>query len=603
MSQDLLWRRLILLLAALSAVALVAACGSGDDEDGGTTSQPVASVPTPAPVQFPDANLTSPATPAPSTSEPAPSSSGDAMMGEKGPKTTRVVLGLIPPSALTNAPRFMGSTSAFQLKPMYEYLMDTHPETRQLIPGLAKSWEVEPNGAGLRFLLEEGISFHDVDGNEAGVMTADDVVWTREDLIHETSTSSIRSLMRKAEVEVVSDHEIVFRWEQPDADALDFIANQVGGMEISSRADLNSFPEDDKDNRVSRPVNGTGPYTFVSRAQDQNIIYKKLPSPHWRLDADFEEIEVRWITENSTRLAGLLNNEIHITNIPFDQEPSAIGRGYKVITGRVNTMRTFFQMQGVYLNDPNDASAGYKFPDTPLLNKNVRAALNRAIDRDALNEAFFFNLGQKMHAIHVAETHGAFNQRWKDEFDEKYGYDPAAARTLLRQAGYDSNNPVETNMFVLDMQQYSGGPDVIESVASMWADVGVKVNLRTVDRATRLNRGRALDYNNHITLGVLIAPPILALRLGHHTSPPRGGGAEDFVVEEVFEKARRSLDLTVQNQFIQEATDRIYDEYMAMPLFWVPVHAVVNPDVVDDWVFPGTVSGTWTHFWNIRGTR
>ena len=77
-----------------------------------------------------------------------------------------------------------------------------------------------------------------------------------------------------------------------------------------------------------------------------------------------------------------------------------------------------------------------------------------------------------MHAIHVAETHGAFNQRWKDEFDEKYGYDPAAARSLLREAGYDSNNPVETNMFILEMTQYSGGPDVIESVAQMWSDVG-----------------------------------------------------------------------------------------------------------------------------------
>ena len=208
-----------------------------------------------------------------------------------------------------------------------------------------------------------------------------------------------------------------------------------------------------------------------------------------------------------------------------------------------------------------------------------------------------------MHAIHVAETHGAFNQRWKDEFDEKYGYDPAAARSLLREAGYDSNNPVETNMFILEMTQYSGGPDVIESVAQMWSDVGVKVNLLTVDRAQRLNRGRALDYDNHVTLGVLIAPPILALRLGHHTSPPRGGGAEDFVVEEVFEKARRSLDLTVQNQFIQTATNRIYDEYLSMPLFWVPVHATVNPEVVDDWIFPGTVSGSWTHFWNIRGTR
>ena len=598
MSSTGLYKRLALLFAALAAAAFLVGCDSGVEDDG-ETSDPVATVPTPAPVQFPDANLTSPATPAPAVA-PTPSSSGDAVVGDKGPKTTRVVLGLIPPSALTNAPRNMGSTSAFQLKPMYEYLMDTHPETRQLIPGLAKSWEVEPNGAGLRFFLEEDIPFHDVDGNEAGVMVADDVAWTREDLIAEDSTSSIRALMRNAEVEIVNDHEMVFRWEKPDADALDFIANQVGGMEISSRADANTL---DIGTLIERPVNGTGPYTFVSRAQEQNVVYGKLPSQHWRLNADFEEVEIRWLSESSTRLAALLAGEVHITNIPFDQEPAAFDRGMKVITGKVNTMRTFFQMQGVYLNDPNDASAGYKFPDTPLLKKNVRAALNRAIDRDALNEAFFFNLGQKMHAIHVASTHGAFSERWKNEFGEKYGYDPAAARNLLRDAGYDSNNPVETNMFVLNVQQYSGGEDVIESVAQMWSDVGVKVNLRTVDRAQRLARGRALDYDNHITLGVLIAPPILALRLGHHTSPPRGGGAEDFVVEEVFEKARRSLDLTVQNQFIQAATNRIYDEYLAMPLFWVPVHAVVNPDVVEDWVFPGTVSGTWTHFWNIRGTR
>ena len=140
MSQGLLWRRVLLVFAALTAAALFVACGGDDGDDaGGSTANPVAAVPTPAPVQFPDANLTSPATPAPAAADPAPSS-GDAMMDDGGPKTTRVVLGLIPPSALTNAPRFMGSTSAFQLKPMYEYLMDTHPETRALIPGLAESW-------------------------------------------------------------------------------------------------------------------------------------------------------------------------------------------------------------------------------------------------------------------------------------------------------------------------------------------------------------------------------------------------------------------------------------------------------------------------------
>jgi ABC-type transport system substrate-binding protein len=483
---------------------------------------------------------------------------------------------------------------------MYEYLMDTHPETRQLIPGLAKSWEVEPNGAGLRFFLEEGVAFHDTDGNETGVMTADDVAWTREDIVAEDSTNSIRGLMRAAEVEIVNDHEIVFRWEKPDADALDFIGNQVGGMEINSRADADTL---DVGVLKDRPINGTGPYTFVSRAQEQDVVYRKLPSPHWRLDADFEEVQVRWIPESSTRLAALLAREIHITNVPFEQEPTALNDGMKIVTGKVNTMRTYFGMQGAYLNDPSDPNSGYKFPDTPLLNKNVRGALNRAIDRDALNEAFFFSLGQKMHAIHVAETHGAYSERWKNEFEDRYGYNPTAARNMLREAGYDSNNPVETNLFVIGVTQYSGSEDVIESVAQMWSDVGVKVNLLTWDNAQRSARSRALDLNNHITLSVLIAPPILALRLNHHTSPPRGGGVEDWVVEEVFEKARRSLDLNVQNQWMQEATNRIYDEYMSIPLFWVPVHATVDPEVVEDWVFPGTVSGTWTHFWNIRGTR
>ena len=599
MSQHLLWKRLFLVFAALTAAALLAACGSGDEEAGGTTAEPVAAVPTPAPVQFPDANLTSPATPAPAASNTAPSGSSDAMM-DKGPKTTRVVLGLIPARALSNSLRNLGSTSAFQLKPMYEYLMDTHPETRQLIPGLAKSWEVEPNGAGLRFFLEEGVAFHDTDGNETGVMTADDVAWTREDIVAEDSTNSIRGLMRAAEVEIVNDHEIVFRWEKPDADALDFIGNQVGGMEINSRADADTL---DVGVLKDRPINGTGPYTFVSRAQEQDVVYRKLSSPHWRLDADFEEVQVRWIPESSTRLAALLAREIHITNVPFEQEPTALNDGMKIVTGKVNTMRTYFGMQGAYLNDPSDPNSGYKFPDTPLLNKNVRGALNRAIDRDALNEAFFFSLGQKMHAIHVAETHGAYSERWKNEFEDRYGYNPTAARNMLREAGYDSNNPVETNLFVIGVTQYSGSEDVIESVAQMWSDVGVKVNLLTWDNAQRSARSRALDLNNHITLSVLIAPPILALRLNHHTSPPRGGGVEDWVVEEVFEKARRSLDLNVQNQWMQEATNRIYDEYMSIPLFWVPVHATVDPEVVEDWVFPGTVSGTWTHFWNIRGTR
>ena len=580
-------KRILVLVAALAAVAVLAACSSDGDD-----AAPAATVPTVSPVQGLTGNLTVPATAVPAA--PAPT---QAPVTASEPKTERVVLGLQPPGLISNSFRFIGSTSAFQLKPMYEYLMDTDPNTRALIPGLAKSWQVEPSGSALRFFLEENIPFN---GGQGGTMTADDVVWTWEDLVAEESTASIRGLMRLATIDVINDYELVISWERPDADSLDFIGNQVGGMEVSSRADADTL---DVPILKDRPIAGTGPYVFVSRSQDQNIVYRKADTPHWRLHGDFEEIEFRWLPEASTRMAALLAGETHITNVGFDQEQVALNAGMKIVTGKVNTMRTFFQMQGVYLKDAKDPSSGYLHPDTPLLNHNVRKALNKAINRDALNEAFFFNLGQTMFAIHVAETHGAWNQRWKTEFPEQYGFDPAAARSLLAEAGYNTNNPLETNLFILNVTQYSGGPDVIEAVGGMWRDIGVKANLLTVDTAARRAQSRNLQLKNNITLGVLIAPPILAIRLGHHTSPPRGGGAEDFIVEEVFEKARRSLDLKIQNDFLREATDRIYDQHLAMPLFWVPVHAMVNPEVVEDWIFPGTVSGTWTHTWNIIGTR
>jgi peptide/nickel transport system substrate-binding protein len=582
-------KRILLLVGLMALIAVFAAC-SGDDDD--TTTAPPAAVPTSAPVQGLTGNLTTPDATA------APAATAMPVMATV-PKTKRVVLGLIPPAVLSNSFIGIGSTSAFQLKPMYEYLMDTDPNTRQLIPGLAKSWSIEPGGAGLRFFLEENVPFHDSDGNEAGFMTADDVAWTREDIIVEDSSNSIRALMRSAEVTIVNDHEIVFQWEQPDADALDFIGNQVGGMEISSRADAATL-----DIPIQRrPINGTGPYVFTSRSQDQNIVFTKIQGEHWRIPGDFEEIEMRWLSESSTRLAALLAGETHITLIPFDSEERALSDGMKVVTGKVNTMRTYMQFNGVYLKDAKDPSSGYMYPDSPLMDKKVRQALNKAIDRDAINTAFFFDLATKMTAIHVAESHGAFNPRWNTEFEAKYGYDPAAAKALLAEAGYNANNPLKHNTFVLDVTQYSGGPDVVESIAGYWSEIGVDVNLVTMDRAQRSALQRGLELDNHSALGVLIAPPILALRLGHHTSSPRGGGAESYTVEASFEKARRTLDLVEQNKFLQASTDDIYDSFMAIPLYWVPVHAVVNPDVVEDWIFPGTVSGTWTHFWNIIGTR
>jgi len=42
---------------------------------------------------------------------------------------------------------------------------------------------------------------------------------------------------------------------------------------------------------------------------------------------------------------------------------------------------------------------------------------------------------------------------------------------------------------------------------------------------------------------------------------------------------------------------------MDVPLFWLPAEATVNPNIIADWTFPGSISGTWTHTHLIKAAR
>ncbi|MSQ09475.1 MAG: hypothetical protein EXR52_00495 [Dehalococcoidia bacterium] len=40
-----------------------------------------------------------------------------------------------------------------------------------------------------------------------------------------------------------------------------------------------------------------------------------------------------------------------------------------------------------------------------------------------------------------------------------------------------------------------------------------------------------------------------------------------------------------------------------MPLFWLPVEAVVDAKIVSEWVFLGSLTGSWSHVQNIKAAR
>ena len=307
-----------LIVLLIAAMLMAVACGGDDDDDdGGSTSGTTSTTTT---TTTTDTSTTAAAAP---TAEPAMTAEEPAAMME--PVVDRVVTAFEAPSTEGNETRHIGQTTVWQMKPMYEYLIDSDPITDEMIPGLATEWATEegPEGPQVRFHLREGVQFHD----DWGEFTAADVLHTMWNHQREGGLHGELVYFQDVTYETIAenDYEVVFKLSRPDSNFFAQISRLQGGVEIISKAhhDAEGDPvvigED-------APIAGTGSYQYLERAQGQNIVFERTPD-HWRFTPDFPELEIKFINEASTRLAALFNDEVHLTNLPEDNLQQAVADG------------------------------------------------------------------------------------------------------------------------------------------------------------------------------------------------------------------------------------------------------------------------------------
>jgi len=581
----------LLLIAVLAVVTamLAIACSSGDDDVDSGSAAPATSVPAAAAAAAPAAAPTSaPAAPAAATAVPA------AME----PLIKRVVTAFEAPSLEGNETRHIGQTTMWQMKPIYEYLIDMDPVTGEMLPGLALEWAVE-DGPQVRFKLREGIQFQ----KGWGEFTAADVVFTlknhqREDSLHGEVVYFINVT---PEAIAVNDHEVIIKLSQNNSNFFAQTARHQGGMEIISKKHLESAG-DPVTLGQDEPIAGTGSYQYLERAQSQNIVFERTPD-HWRITPDFQELEIKFINEASTRQAGLLTEEIHITNLPEDQLVEAVKAGYKVATGNVTALRAFAQFRGQYELESHATSNGYQDNGSPFLDVRVRQALNQAINRDEVNTAFFGGKGSLMQVNHLNPGRLGWSPRWETEFESKYGFDTNAAKALLEEAGYNSGNPLEIDVQVAPISRYASADDIMEVLAGYWRDIGVTVNQYTQDNAIRRAKGRAFEYTREIAMGGTSSNITIGPKVYNTSFPPRGGGVEIIESSKIMGEFIQTLDPVKADALARRMGDIFFDEFIGVPLFWLPAEAVINPKFVSDWVWPGAITGTWTHMENIKAVK
>jgi peptide/nickel transport system substrate-binding protein len=301
------------------------------------------------------------------------------------------------------------------------------------------------------FKLRQGVRFHNGDP-----LTAKDVKFSLDRLrAPETKSPNQVFYAGIKEVQVIDDTTVRILTDQPDPTLLDRLT-QVAFVVPEAYIKKNG------DEYFGKNPIGSGRYKFVKWVQNDYIELEANENYWGQEPASVKTLILKVIPENGARMAALQTGEVDIaTNIPPFMVPSlSKSQDIKVISGPSG--RVIF----IGMNLLKADKAG------PLMKKEVRQALNYAVDKKSLIKNILMGSGEELATPLVPGMFGF------DPAIQPYPYDPEKAKKLLAEAGFP--NGFETE-FDTGSGRYLMDKQVAEAVVGMLAKVGVKVKLNVLE--------------------------------------------------------------------------------------------------------------------------
>ena len=220
---------------------------------------------------------------------------------------------------------------------------------------------------------------------------------------------------------------------------------------------------------AAQPV-GTGPYRLVRFDKRKRHAVLEANPYAWRPPA-IGRLRLIELTDEAVRQQALISGDVDLARVGLDDLDLLTARGVRTVTA------PSMQVMSLALITEDR--------DGPLDDVRVRQALNLAVDKSALSKALMRGLAQP------AGQPGAPGTTGYDPGLAAYPYDPAAARALLMQAGYPDGFEMAIEVVTGSLPSDSL---IYQSVARYLADVGVRVQLRSIPFPVFLRRYLTNDW-------------------------------------------------------------------------------------------------------------
>jgi peptide/nickel transport system substrate-binding protein len=430
---------------------------------------------------------------------------------------------------------------------------DTLPE---LVPALAESWEVNPDDpTKWIFHLRRGVKFHD--GSD---FNADAVLWNWDKL---KTKEAPQYDARQVGFSSWATTEMR-NWRKLDAYTVELTTTQPSSFMLFQLSYLlysspTHWEKVGRDWRAfaNNPA-GTGPFKLtqlVPRERAELEPNRDYWDKHRIPKVD--KVLLTPMPEPTTRLAALRTGQMDWIEVPPpDGIPSLRQAGFQIF------LRPYPHIWPYILN----------MSQSPWDNKLVRQAANYAIDREGLCKSLLN--GTCIPATGVIYP----GHPWFGHPKQTYEYNPAKAKELLRQAGYDGKERrVKSNVLI----STSGSGQMLplpmnEFIQENLRDVGIDLELIPLDWNALLQRyWPGFQHPDNVNLG--------GMNVSLHFVDPHGGFVRRF--HSVYVPPKSTNLMPYRNPEV----DRLLDA--AATTFDAPERdrllAKVHEQVVEDapWVF------------------
>ncbi len=308
------------------------------------------------------------------------------------------------------------------IRNMNATLIRFDPDSKSLVPGLAKSYTVSDDGTSYTFQLRDNLKFH----NDK-VITPEDVKFSFERLAGLNGAPPIMGDWAKIleKVEITNDNKIIVHIKN----------NEKSSSDIYKIADVSIIPAGSNEKDLEKHPIGAGAYKFVEYLPGQKLVLESFDN-YYLGKPEVEKVEFRVYKEGAGRVLSFKNKEIDFLPLtPETTKEIKKMEGIEVVSSLGNDVNVF------YLNHNYE----------PFKNKNVRQAIWQSIDMDRVINNLSLNGAQKL-SSHMSPYLKEF---YNSNLQNKYPYNPEYAKKLLKESGYENLsftlNTISENNFENDM--------------------------------------------------------------------------------------------------------------------------------------------------------